>query len=464
MPETIRDKKVFTLTEVANSIRKVISGRYKSAYWIKAEMNKLNLYRQSGHCYPDLVDKEEGKIRSQMRAIIWRDDYRMINRRFVEVLREPLKDGIKILFLARITFDAVYGLSLQIIDIDPSYTLGDLEKEKQECLIQLKNEGLIDQNKQHTLPLLPSRIAVISVETSKGYADFQRVIDSNPWNYRFFHMLFPAILQGDKAVYSIINQLQRINRVKQHFDLVAIIRGGGGDIGLTCYNNYMLAKAIALFPLPVLTGIGHATNQTVAEMVAFANEITPSKLAESLIQRFNDFAYRLSKMEEGIGRMALQTLQHINREFTHAIHLFKSHTTSLLFKHRSFLFEHTNAMKHQALSITRTEKEYLIRQEIKNLEKSSMVSMDIEHARLIQVQQMINKLSNSVIDTGSNNIVMMEKAVSRLHPVNVLKRGYSITRCDGKALKDAKNVKEGYILSTELFDGTVVSKALNSKT
>lgn len=464
MPETIHDKKVFTLTEVANSIRKVITGRYKSAYWIKAELNKVNLYRQSGHCYPELVDKDEGKIRSQMRAIIWKDDYRMINRRFMEVLREPLKDGIKILFFARITFDAVYGLSLQIIDIDPSYTLGDLEKEKQECIVKLKSEGLFDQNKKHTLPLLPGRIAIISVETSKGYADFQRVIDGNPWNYRFFHMLFPAILQGDKAVYSIINQLKRINRVKQHFDLVAIIRGGGGDIGLTCYNNYILAKAIALFPLPVLTGIGHATNETVAEMVAFANEITPSKLAESLIQHFNDFAYRLNKMEESIGRNALQELQQIDRDFTHTIHLFRSHTNTLLFKHRSFLIEHTNAIKHQTFTITRNEREYLISREIKNLNKNSLVSLKNRQEGLMQTQLMLDKSGNAVIESGRNNIVLMEQAVRRLHPENVLKRGYSIMRRNGKALKDAKIVKEGDVLSTELFDGTVVSKALNIKT
>ena len=185
---------------------------------------------------------------------MWKDDYIKINNTFQKVLKEPLKDGIKILFLASISFDPTYGLALRIIDIDPGYTLGDLEREKQETIKKLQDEGIFNKNKTLKLPLLPQRIAVISVETSKGYADFLKVIDTNSWGYKFFHLLFPSLLQGEKAVEGIINQLRRIRKVRSHFDVVAIIRGGGGDIGLSCYNSFILAKEIALFPIPVITG------------------------------------------------------------------------------------------------------------------------------------------------------------------------------------------------------------------
>src|SRR5690606_24767693 len=148
--------------------------------------------------------------------------------------------------------------------------------------------------------LLPQRIAIISVESSKGYADFTHIIEQNPWGYKFFHYLFPSLLQGDNASQSIINQLHRIEKVSHHFDVVAVVRGGGGDVGLSCFNDFALARQIATFPLPVITGIGHATNETVVEMISFFNAITPTKLAEFLIQRFHNFANPVEEAQRKI--------------------------------------------------------------------------------------------------------------------------------------------------------------------
>ena len=214
MPETVNDKSVFTLLEVTRSIKKTYSERYKDAYWIRAELNKLNFYKQSGHCFPELVEKQEGRVVAQMRSTIWSDDYIRINKKFLNVLNEPLKDGIKILFLANISFDPTFGLSLHITDIDPAYTLGDLEREKQETIIRLQKENLFNKNKTLKLPLLPQRIAIISDVTSKGYADFIKIIETNTRGYRFFHMLFPSLLQGEKAIPAMINQLKRIRKVR----------------------------------------------------------------------------------------------------------------------------------------------------------------------------------------------------------------------------------------------------------
>lgn len=310
MPEKNNDKTIFSLLEVTQSIEKTINQRYSQSYWIKAEMNKLNYYKHSGHCYPELVEKKDGKVIAQLKAILWKNDYQRINQSFVNLLNEPLKNGIKILFLGKISFDSMYGLSLTIQDIDVNYTLGDLEREKQETIQQLIQENLFNQNKTLPFPLLPKRLAVISVETSNGYADFLKVIEKNPWQYQIFLYLFPSLLQGDRAIKSIITQLKKIEKVKSHFDVVAIIRGGGGDIGLSCYNNYELCKTIASFPLPVITGIGHSTNKTVAEMVAYEDAITPTKLGEYLIQKFHNFSIPIQQAQEHIVQITQQLLNH----------------------------------------------------------------------------------------------------------------------------------------------------------
>src|SRR5690606_11360145 len=187
MPERLPDKVIFSLGEVAKSIQRTLAERYKQSYWIKAEMNKLNHYAHSGHCYPELVEKRNGKVVAEMRAILWNGDYQRINQRFIEVMREPLKSGIAILFLAAISYDPLYGLSLRIIDIDPSYSLGELEREKLESIHRLKTEGLFERNKRLPCPIVPKRLAIVSVETSKGYADFLKIINGNPWRYRFEH-------------------------------------------------------------------------------------------------------------------------------------------------------------------------------------------------------------------------------------------------------------------------------------
>ncbi len=457
MPEEINNRKVFSLTEMAQSIQNCIKHHYRNAFWIKAELNKLNHYSHSGHCYPDLMDKSQGKITAQMRATLWKDDYRQINRRFKEVLNEPLKDGIKILFLGQVKFDPVYGLSLHIIDIDPSYTLGDLAREKQETIRKLKDEGIFSRNKSKNLPMLPGRIAVISVETSKGYADFLRVVDDNPWRYKFFHMLFPALLQGDKAVYSIISQLLRIQRVQQHFDLVAIIRGGGGDIGLSAYNKYELAKAIALFPLPVLTGIGHATNETVTEMVAFQNEITPTKLAESLIHRYNDFSNQVRTAEVGVIRQGQKLLQQKKEKFLNLLHLLKLHAAGLIKEHKNLLTDSGREVRLHTNFITRQNKDYVLEANKRKIAQLPGVVLDRESKRFKTIITGISKESKTSISKNQIHLSDAEKSIRQMHPHNVLKRGYSITRKAGQAIKRADHLVQDDILETTFFDGKTKS-------
>jgi exodeoxyribonuclease VII large subunit len=464
MAEEISGRKIFSLLEVAKSIQKTISDRYKSSYWIKAEMNKLNYYPHSGHCYPDLVEKSGGKVIAQIRANIWSDDYQKISAEFLRILKEPLKDGIKILFLAHITFRPEYGLALRIIDIDPAFTLGDLEKEKQETITRLQQEGMFDKNKFLKLALMPQRIAVISVQTSKGYADFLEVLGSAGKNYgfRFFYMLFPSLLQGEKAVSAIIGQLRRIRKVARHFDVVAIIRGGGGDIGLSCYNHYQLAKEITLFPLPVITGIGHATNETVTEMVAFENAITPTHLAEFLVGKFGEFQNRIVEAHDRIAERTIRIVREEKVMLGSETKLLRSVTMNLLNLNRYRLSGHILSLSHQPRYIFRRRREALalIRKDF-----GKWTCTCVNHQKLILDQQRSGLKRNSAFSTDRSGISLdnLEKRLAILDPKNVLKRGYSITLLKGKAIRSIEQVTEGDILETIVFKGKIESIVQSKK-
>jgi len=429
-------RKVFSLFDITILIQETIAIGFPDTYWIKAEMNKLNHYPHSGHCYPDLVEKRDGKVIAQMRANLWRDDYHRINDLFTKIVKEPLKNGIKILFLAQVTFRPEYGLALRIIDIDPSFTLGDIEKEKQETLRRLKQKGIYDRNRELQMPLLPQRIAIISVETSNGYADFLQVLQGakESWGYHFFHMLFPSVLQGEQAVEQIIFRLNQIRQVIRHFDVVAIIRGGGGDVGLSCYNHYDLAEAVACFPIPVLTGIGHSTNETVVEMVACENAITPTKLAEFLIQKFHNVSVPLQKAEETMHDMAIEVLDQSKEQFLSEVKLFRSVAIGLLSGNNHLIRAQAQALStHTKLLISKAESDVELRHEGMKKEAVEVVS----RAKM--------KLEN------------YQKSISILDPVNTLKRGYSITRLNGKTIRSSDEAKKGDQISTSVFDGRIFS-------
>ena len=429
---------VFTLLQVTQNIQNVVNQVFKTGFWVKAEVNKLNFYAHSGHCFPELVEKTNGKVVAEMRSTIWNSDVSRINANFIKTLGEPLKDGITVLLFAMVDFHPTYGLTLKISDIDPSFTLGELEKEKQESIQKLKSEGIFSLNKTKHLPLLPKRIAIISVESSKGYSDFMQVIQKNQWNYQFETFLFPAILQGDNAAPTIIAQLKRIQKVIQHFDVVAIIRGGGGDVGLSCYNNYALAREIAMFPIPVFSGIGHSTNETVSEMVSYRNAITPTELADFLIQEFHNFWVPVQKAQEKIIQMSREVLQNSRKQLTNEVNFLKAHLKLQLQSYRNILDLSKQNLKGLSLEFLSNQRTTINTVLQPNLIRSAKMS-----------------LKNSLI-----LIEGQEKVVNLLNPLNLLKRGYSLTFVDGKILKSVENIQKGQRIQTQFVDGIVDSEVI----
>lgn len=448
---------VLTLSQLTAGIAKVFEQSFPAAFWIKAEIAKLNHYPGSGHCYPSLVEKEKGVIKAEIRSTIWANDFLRINQRFIQVTKEPLKEGIQILFRAMVKYHPVYGLSLQIGDIDPSYTLGEMAREKMETIMKLKNEGLFERNRQLVMPLLPKRIAIISVKTSKGFSDFINILENNPWGYAFSCFLFPALLQGDKAVESIVGQLKKISRFAEYFDAVAIIRGGGGDVGLNCYDNYMLAKEVAMCPLPVLTGIGHSTNETVVEMIAGFNKITPTDVAYYLIQVFHNFSARLEDSRTKIINFSREILEVEKRgwgELTKRLfaeaenhvkmekNLLGQVSTRAITASRTMLAEHGHYLS-LAGSRLRFRPSAFIKEKKTGLKnRADWFAM--------HVSQFLARQGTSINRLGEQ--------VSLLDPVQVLKRGYSITYINDKPLTDSHDVNPGDIILTRLYKGIVYSE------
>lgn len=412
MRETFNNRPIYTLSEITQSLQNVISRTYTHSYYVKAEILKLNYYPHSGHCFPELVEKENGKIKAEMRAIIWSSQFQTINDRFITITGEPLKENISILCLASVEFSARYGLSLHIEDVEPIYTLGEMERNRREAIAKLKKEGVFDANKKLKLALVPKRVAVISVETSKGFSDFMVTLQQNSWNYKFECELFPSILQGDKAIVTISQQIAEIVKRQQEFDCIVIVRGGGGDVGLSCYDDYSLAKTIATAPLPIIAGIGHSTNETVSGMVAFANKITPTEVAYFLIQQYHNFSIAVEECQTNISNAAFNIL-----------------------KEENFFFSQIgNFIRHSA-------------EKFSSLKKQQVESESLK----------LKSETKILLDKKGYQLKELKTKVDLLHPDNVLKRGYSITMQNGKAIRNADEIVDDIII-TKLYKGTIKSK------
>jgi len=456
MPEIANNRKIYSLLEISSGISRAISHAFPDYYWVKAEITKLNFYPKSGHCYPDLVEKHNGLIKAQIRANIWAGNFNNINRKFKTVTGEPLKDGLKILFLAKVGYHEHYGLALNIVDVEPAFTLGEMAREKQLTVERLKQEGLFEENKKRRLPLLPKRVAVISVETSKGYSDFKNVLQNNSWHYRFVLSLFPALLQGDGAVSSITEQVNAIASRRDEFDVVAIIRGGGGDVGLNAYDNYSLAKTVAVCPLPVITGIGHSTNLTVVQMVAFANKITPTEAGHFLIQQFHNFAVRLENAETKTVRYVMEMLTAEKQHLLQLTKMFAVHTRNLFSRHKTQRIYLIKRLEQSIPALFGKAHEKLI--SVASHLKYQPVQKTRQKIQILEnIQKLISIHAEQSLQKANSRLRLLESKVSLMNPENVLKKGYSISTVDGKVLKSAANARPGKKLVTRLYKGEVES-------
>ena len=442
-------KEVFTLKQVAQSIRKTLESRYERVYWVKAEIYKMNLF-PSGHAFPELVQRTDGKIVANLSGVIWKTNYGRISKQFEATVKEPFSEGKEVLMLVKITFSEVYGLSLHVTDIDPSYSLGALHKLKLETIDALNKLGILQKNQSLRLSL-PKRIAVISAESSKGLSDFMQVLSGSSFGIATF--LFNATVQGDQAIESILKAFNKIELVRQHFDAVVIVRGGGAEVGMSCYDDFNLCKRIAEFPLPVLCGIGHSTNLTVAEMVAYSHAITPSVLASDLLQEFELKLLELHAICAKLNHVQSNLITNTKSTFNQAVSKINGVTKWRFERINNQLGTAEQRCIQEVQNVLSFHKQYISSSPIA-IQTLVKKSHQIEHHRRTMLEQQLSFTMSRMVDKNATLIESLEKQVQLMSPAAVLARGFAIARSNGKALLSKTELHPGSMIQIELSDGT----------
>ena len=405
-----------TLLELNGRVKSTLQFEMPDAYWVQAEISSISPSGQ-GHCYLELVQKDASgrTFLAKAKANIWRGTWLKLKPYFEAETGETLKVGMKVLLQVTVTFHEVYGYSLVVQDIDPTYTMGDMARRRKEILEQLAKDGVIGLNRELEIPVLPNRIAVISSATAAGWGDFRNQLSGNIYGFCFYVKLFPALMQGDDVERSVIQALDAVAARRDDFDIVVIIRGGGAVSELSCFDSYNLAYNIANFPLPVITGIGHERDDTVADVVAHTKVKTPTAAAEFIINRIFDTA---SVLEEQTRRMSDAVSGRMNAE--------------------NMRMERLSQKLPSLFAVLRTRQEQV-------LEK-----LDIK---------MQNGVRN-MLTVQNHKLEIMEKSLAAADPVIILKRGYSLTRVGGRVVRSASGLKKGDLLTTSFADGTVESEII----
>ncbi|MDO5523212.1 MAG: exodeoxyribonuclease VII large subunit [Bacteroidia bacterium] len=411
----------FSLSELNLQVRDAIRDHLPDTYWVRAETSDVRR-NQNGHCYFEFIEKDAKNqhIVARARATIWSNTYSILAAYFETETGQPFVSGLSVLARVQVEFHELYGYSLSVVDIDPSFTIGELARNRQLILKQLEEEGVLTLNKELTLPALTNRIAVISSPTAAGYEDFCDQLTNNAYGFAFYTKLFPAIMQGERSEASVISALEKIYEYKENFDAVAIIRGGGSSSDLSCFDSYLLATNCAQFPLPILSGIGHERDVTVVDAVSHTRAKTPTAVAEFLISRASETLVELMNLQqrlvdksEQIMQTAQNRLDEISRRMIHSSNLF-------VHSELSAVQQLSVILKHQTGRLLQAEKHFVS-------EKSQYIRM--------------------------------------VSPENVLKRGYTLTLKNGKIIKSAKEVSQTDVIETIFADGRVQStiKRLPSK-
>ncbi|KPL12069.1 MAG: hypothetical protein AMS26_18810 [Bacteroides sp. SM23_62] len=449
------------LSDLQEEIREVIQSSFETPRWIICEIMDIT-QNYSGHCYLDLIEKDEksDKILARARATIWASSYRMLKPYFETSTGYELSSGIKILVLARVEFHPVYGLSLNIQDIDPSYTLGDVERKKREIILRLENEGVLDMNKEIPLPIVPQRIAVVSSMSAAGYEDFMDQLRGNPYGYQFYTRLFPAVMQGENAAQSIIESLERIFEYESHFDAVVIIRGGGSKSDLACFDSYDLAYHVSQFPLPVITGIGHEQDDTITDLVAHTRLKTPTAVAGFFIDKLASFEGELEEFQAVLINATLTILNEQKLRLQLYQQKYVSGSIAMVRARQEYLLKLTGNARFQIQQQLRFYDQLILRfmEQLRSTAKYIPQRIAIES---LHVMQRFKQLINNKMEGEAKRLEEYHRLVAYAEPGQILKMGFSISRMDGKALKDVKNTSPGSIVETELYSGKFKSKVID---
>ena len=402
----------YTLRQLNLMVRDAIAMQLPDEYWVEAELSECR--ERGGHCYMELVEKDDRSNTPIARASAkcWRQTWQMVQPYFERTTGQPLHAGLKVLLKVYAQFHEAYGFSWIVTDIDPTYTLGDMARRRQEIIRQLKEEGVFDLQRELRLPLFAQRIAVISASNAAGYGDFCRQLEDNGYGFHFTIQLFPAIMQGEQVESSIINALNQIYNDISHYDVVCILRGGGATADLSGFDTLALAENVAQFPLPVITGIGHDRDESILDMISHTRVKTPTAAATLLVDNL------------------LRVLDRIERAQTFVSHF----VSDSIHRHQQRISQLATLIPTLAL---RTVSDG--RHRIEMLQPRPRLAIE----RLLTEQK--------------HRLERMALQLQGFDPQILLARGYSITLKDGRAVRDPAQVKSGDEIETRIEKGTFKS-------
>lgn len=427
-------QKHLSLYELNSLVREAIETTLTQEYWVEAELSECR--ESHGHCYMELIEKDSSSNTPIARASAkcWRSTWMMLRPYFERVTGRQLAKGMKVLLKVYPQFHEQYGFSWIVTDINPEFTLGDMAHRRQEIIRQLKQEGVFDLQKELVIPMFAQRIAVISSATAAGYGDFCNQLSDNEYGFVFHTELFTAIMQGERVEESIIAALDRINERTDDFDVVVIIRGGGGTADFSGFDTLALAENVANFPLPIITGIGHERDECILDMVSNTRVKTPTAAAAMLIDNLARVYTFLQNAESTIAGCIGHVLDYEKMRLDRLVR-----QIPLLF------------------SMVRTREEARLDGALQSIRSASDAYMHGRNVSLATLERLFQNASMHVLDRHNSQLRQLELQLRTLDPKRMLRYGYSITRINGHAVRDARDLKAGDEIVTTLDKGTIKS-------
>lgn len=419
--------------------------------WVRAEMSDLRVV--GGHCYMELIEKDSaGTTRAKIRAMIWSSALGAIRRKFFEATGRDISSGLKVLVRGSATHHNLYGLSFTISDIDPSYSLGDMERIRREILERLTREGVAGFNRSLTVPAAPQRIAIISAEGAAGYGDFMNQIHSNPAGFAIYTGLFPAVMQGERTAPTVLEALDKVEFTRSQWDAVAIIRGGGATTDLNGFDNYDIARRVATFPIPVIVGIGHERDRTVLDELACVRCKTPTAVAEFIIGAIRDAYDYTTSLVNRIARYGADALKGEHLRLSSL-----SQSVPALAKNQ--VMRHRMALADLYRNIPAIVQRHILNRRIALADCAGRLRLGcaaVIGARNLELDRFGSRLSNSanaISERQNLRLKRLDDMLRILSPDNTLRRGFSITRLNGKAVSDPAALRPGDKVETTLAGG-----------
>lgn len=430
---TSKSPNTITLQEFNNRIKRLLADPSVMNCWVVAETTDVRINQ---HCYLQLLEKnpKTGATVAKIKAIIWGSQFRFLNARFKQVTSRDIGNDMKIMVCLSVNYSPQYGLTVVINDINPEFTLGDMERQRQEILNRLTQEGIIGQNKTVPVPPVLQRIAIVSAAGAAGYGDFMKQLTDNKYGVCFYPCLFQATMQGVKTVPTVLAALDKVEQNQHLFDCVVIIRGGGGTEELNSFDNYDLARRVATFPLPVIVGIGHERDITVLDYVAGIRVKTPTAAAEHIIlQAANALAH--------IGDLSNQVVSIARDYIARAKEQLSYYAGNLPIMAQRII--DTNTLRLQNF--------------IQNIPLHVQRRIEGENAQLARQKDAIKNAVAQVKMKETMRLEALGDKIELLSPRKVMARGYTLTTCEGKIMTDAAQLEAGKLVTIHFRDGKVVA-------